>query len=156
MRWTNQIEWRGLVNHKAKVWWSWINGKIRELLDFVACFRCHNFLEVNGWESPKLLEFVSPWHHSIGIDITRLNWVAVDEAFVANVGTCLNFNQSSMEVRQQVLKPIRGGTLMFREISNACNRILPSSFNSNMYGTGHSLLLMSWLEQELIHLMNPS
>ena len=55
----------------------------------------------------------------------------VDEAFAANVGTWLNFNQSSRDVKEQVLKSIRGGTLMFQEISYACNRILPSSFNSN-------------------------
>ena len=62
---------------------------------------------------------------------TRLNWATIDEAFVANVGIWLNFNQSSRDVKEQVLKSIRGGTLMFQEISYACNRILPSSFNSN-------------------------
>ena len=65
---------------------------------------------------------------------TILNWAAVDEAFAANVGTWLNFNQSSREVKEQVLKPTRGGTLIFQEISNACQ---------TMYGMGHSLLLMS-------------
>ena len=42
-----------------------------------------------------------------------LNWVAVDEAFATNVGTWLKFNQSSREVKEQVLKPIRGGTCLF-------------------------------------------
>ena len=44
---------------------------------------------------------------------TILNWATVDEAFAANVGTWLNFNQSSRVVEEQVLKPLRGGTLMF-------------------------------------------
>ena len=74
---------------------------------------------------------------------TRLNWAAVDEAFAANVGTWLNFNQSSRDVKEQVLKSIRGGTLMFQDISYACNKVLPSSFNSNHVWRGHSLLLMS-------------
>ena len=47
------------------------------------------------------------------------------------LATWLNFNQSSREIKEQVLKPIRGGMLMLREISSVCNRILPSSFNSN-------------------------
>ena len=44
---------------------------------------------------------------------TILNWATVDEAFAANVGTWLNFNQSSRDVKEQVLKSIRGGILMF-------------------------------------------
>ena len=62
---------------------------------------------------------------------TRLNWVVVDETFAVNVGTWLNFNQSSRNVMELVLKSIRGGMLMFQEISNGYNRILPTSFNSN-------------------------
>ena len=42
---------------------------------------------------------------------TRLNWAVVDKAFAANVGTWLNFNQSSRDVKELVLKSIRGGVL---------------------------------------------
>ena len=49
---------------------------------------------------------------------------------VANVGTLLNFNQISRDVKEQALKSIRSGKLMFQEISKACNKVLPS-FNSN-------------------------
>ena len=61
---------------------------------------------------------------------TILNWAAVDDAFAANVGTRLNFHQFSKDVTEQSLKSIRGGKLMYQEISNACNKVLPS-FNSN-------------------------
>ena len=35
---------------------------------------------------------------------TRLNWVAVDDAFAANVGTWLNFHQIFRDVMEQSSK----------------------------------------------------
>ena len=52
------------------------------------------------------------------------------------LGTWLNFGQSSRDVKEQALKSIRSGKLMFREISNACTMVLPSSFNSNHVQNG--------------------
>ena len=57
--------------------------------------------------------------------------MAVDDAFAATVGTWLIFKESSRDVKEQALKSIGGSKLMFEEIGNACNRVLPSSFNSN-------------------------